>query len=282
MPDMVARRRMSITADEEERTRLGYEVERHSNNDVVTLDCVPLEEVENEKYDAFYTTLLHTLKQALIISMNLEESEIEGFLVNVPNQEQQRIVLYETAEGGVGAAESLTQTPRLAAVLKTARELLHEEEEGCEKACYECLGSFYNQRDHELLDRHLVLPLLQNLSACKIEPLEEKKRSLALLLEQCDSELEQQVLQAIHERGLRLPDQMHKTLYKGNAPIASADFYYEPKIIVFVDGSPHHKEYVAAADKKKRKRLKGLGYRIVVIQGDNITAGLDQLEQRLS
>ncbi len=135
-----------------------------SRNDVVTLVCPQPGDVPDA--DAFYTTLLHTFKQALLITMNLDESEVGGFLAAVSvGEERQRLVLYETAEGGTGAVESLTDPHRLLAVIRNAQELLHEDEpeQGCEKACYECLCSFYNQRDHGLLDRHLVLPFLRSL-----------------------------------------------------------------------------------------------------------------------
>ena len=389
MPDMVARRRTSITADEEERMRRGYLVEAHyemgadaqayqvnaggrpafrmtyqhngrvivvnrglrqaeaedrppgftycracnrwlvggkaveehigddgkcprhatvedilggiylftdSRNDVVTLDCpVP---AEASDVLSFYTTLLHTFKQALVLSMNLDESEVGGFLAKVPDEERAippapaaqvltargwRLVLYETAEGGIGAVEALTDPHRLAAVVQSARELLHEgEEKGCEKACYECLCSFYNQRDHELLDRHLVLPFLRSLEDLSVEPAQMTTGpSLEELEAQCQSELERQVLLAIHERGLPLPDAAQVTLYDGDEPIATADFLYTPKIVVFVDGSPHYQDYVAAADDTRRKRLKAKGYRVVVIRADDVESGLDALAGRL-
>ncbi len=47
---------------------------------------------------------------------------------------------------------------------------------------------------------------------------------------------------------------------------AIADFFYAPGILVFVDGSPHYKDYIAAADDGKRKRLKAKGYQIVAIR----------------
>jgi ATP-dependent helicase YprA (DUF1998 family) len=380
MPDMVARRRTSITADEEERMRRGYLVEPHyqmgddirayqvsaggqpafkltyqhngriivvnrgtrqadledeplgftycracnrwlvgtralqehagdngdcprharpedilggiylftdSQNDVVTVAC-PLPDGVSDpsaslraSAEAFYTTLLHTFKQALLITMNLDEDELGGFLAAVPGDEgRKRLVLYEMAEGGTGAIESLTDPHRLAAVIQNARELLHEDdpEGGCEKACYECLCSFYNQRDHELLDRHLVLPFLRSLDRLTVERVETSTGpTLSELESECQSDLERQVLRVIHDRRLRLPDEAQKTLYDGDEPIATVDFFYAPRILVFVDGSPHYRDYVQAADERKRRRLKALGYRILAITG----AGLEKALARL-
>lgn len=371
MPDMVARRRRSITADEEERMRRGYLVEPHyqvgddvrayqvlaggepalgltyqhngriivvnrgprqaeledeppgftycracnrwlvgaravtehagndgdcprharpedilggiylftdSRNDVVTVDCPLPEGVADAA--SFYTTLLHSLKQALLLAMNLDEDEIGAFLAAVPGGERRRLVLYETAEGGTGAVEALTDPHRLAAVVRRARELLHEGDAdgGCEKACYECLCSFYNQHDHDRLDRRLVLPFLQSLRDLAIEPVQtEAGPALEELAARCDSDLERQVLQAIHARGLPLPGEAQKVLYDGDEPVAIVDFVYAPRIVVFVDGSPHHLDYVQAADDWKRKRLKARGYRIVVIRGEEMEQGLEDL-----
>ncbi len=168
------------------------------------------------------------------------------------------------------------------------RELLHEgdPEGGCQKACYACLLSFYNQRAHALLDRTLVLPWLQGLEGADnkhpltVEPMLSEDR-FEELVEQCQSALEREVLRAIRDRGLPLPDAAQETIYDGDAPLAIADFYYEPRILVFVDGSPHHRDYVQAADRRQRQRLKGLGYRVVVVKAEAPSAGLDELAARL-
>jgi hypothetical protein len=96
---------------------------------------------------------------------------------------------------------------------------------------------------------------------------------------QCQSSFERQVLHTIHRRGLPLPDAAQKTLYDGDEPIAVADFFYAPRILVLVDGSPHYRDYVAAADDTKRKRLKAKGYRIVAIT--DVETGLAELRTRL-
>jgi very-short-patch-repair endonuclease len=48
-----------------------------------------------------------------------------------------------------------------------------------------------------------------------------------------------------------------------------------------VAGSPHYRDYVAAADATKRKRLKARGYRVLAIAGDQLEEGLDTLAQWL-
>jgi hypothetical protein len=193
-----------------------------------------------------------------------------------------RIVLYETTVGGSGVLASLAEPGRLATMVERARELLHENdpEGGCHKACYACLLSFYNQRDHELLDRTLVLPWLQAMAGITVEPVVSEDR-FAALESQCQSKLEREVLGAIHERGLPLPDAAQETLYDGDEPLVVADFFYQPRIVVFVDGSPHHRSYVQEADRRKRMRLKGLGYRIVVVKAEAPEVGLDDLAARL-
>jgi very-short-patch-repair endonuclease len=267
----------------------GIQLFASSQNDVVTLDCTPPTDIHQP--EAFYKTLLHTLQQALQVSMDLDESEIDGFLSEVPSEEDRwQLVLYETAEGGTGAVQSLTDPPRLRQTIQSARELLHEgEDDGCERACYECLCSFYNQRDHALLDRRLVLPFLQELAESDelVAPVPSSNgtasggEAVEKLLAQCQSDFERSVLQAISERNLPLPDEAQKTLYHDGIPIASADFFYEgPRIVVFVDGSPHHKDYVQADDHEKRRELKRRGYRIVVVE--NTDQDLEALKQRLN
>ncbi len=248
---------------------------------------VPLPgDVPEEKSKDFYVTLGNALLQSIAVTMDLDNREINGFNAPDPDNEGQfRIIIYETEEGGAGALASLVELPRLKLVLHRAREILHEDDPtgGCEKACYECLCSFYNQRDHEILDRNLVLPWLQSLTDLTIETVadESQEDRYADLLSQCESNLEREVLQAIRDRGMRLPDEAQKTIYIEDAPIARADFFYKSRVIVFVDGSPHHLDYVQAADDEKRKKLRSKGYFIAVIRPESRDEDLGALSQKI-
>ncbi|MFQ5352314.1 MAG: helicase-related protein, partial [Candidatus Binatia bacterium] len=256
-------------------------VTRSLQSDLALLD-VPLP--SGVEAEPFYTTLLHTWQRALMVAFNLDENELDGFLAPGPDEGvPHRIVLYETAVGGSGVLASLAEPGRLEMAVARARELLHEgdPEGGCKRACYECLLSFYNQRDHELLDRTLVLPAMQALDGLQVEPVQQPSvgRAFEELEARCQSDFEREVLAAIREGGLPLPDEAQKTIYEGNEPIAIADFFYAPRILVFVDGSPHYRDYVAAADDTQRRRLKAKGYRIVAVT--DVEAGLDDLRAKL-
>jgi len=254
--------------------------------DVLALDVPLPNDIPEDRGDEFYTTLLHTWLQGVAVTLNLDENELAGFLAPDPSTPRRwRIILYETAEGGAGALASLTEAPRLRQVIARAREILHEgdPEGGCERACYDCLLSFYNQLHHELMDRHLVLPFLRSLEALTVEPLQVAPAGPTLeeLQAQCQSDFEREVLHAIAECRLPLPDEAQKVIYEEDEPIAIADFFYAPRILVFADGSPHHRDYVQVADKRKRQRLKALGYRVVVVKAEEPDVGLSKLAERL-
>lgn len=258
----------------------GVELFSDSEHDVVIIDWPVPKNIDPDKIEDFYVTLLYTLQQGIQFTLNLDESEIDGFLAPFPGKGTvQRIVIYETGVGGEGAVASLTDKERLKQILKSARELLHEGEEGCQKACYECLCSFYNQIDHQKLDRNLVLPqlqLLEDFSITEVIP-EGTGKSFEELEKKCESNFEREVLKTIRKKGLPLPADAQVVLRDGDIPIAECDFYYEPKIAVFVDGSPHYKDYIQAADEEKRRKLKAKGYRILAIKGDSLEEDLKKL-----
>ena len=119
-------------------------------------------EVEPSKSLDFYTTFKEALIRGMQISLNLEESELDGMVVYEENSDSWEIILYEKAEGGTGAIKALLEPSRFKEIITRSRELLHEFEDiGCNSACYECLLSFYNQREHALLDRNMVLPIFK-------------------------------------------------------------------------------------------------------------------------
>lgn len=251
--------------------------------DVLVLDA-PLPADPPVNAQDFYTTLLHTFRQAIALTLDLDDGELGGFLMPAPGDaSRQWVVLHEVETGGAGTLASLRETPRLRLVVTRARELLHEgQEDACERACYECLCTFYNQLDHEHLDRRTVIPLLRRWAEAAVEPIASNQEAhFAALLARCESELERLVLHAIRDMGLPLPTEAQRLIEADGAPITVADFYY-PRTAVFVDGSPHHLDWVAQDDAEKRAKLRRLGLRVIVIRGDHLDADLAGLRERVS
>ena len=91
----------------------------------------------------------------------------------VPERENRRAILaFEATEGGAGVLGRLIADPgAVARMARAALELMHydnldeaivmadpsllknDEKAGCVVGCYKCLLSYYNQPDHELIDR---------------------------------------------------------------------------------------------------------------------------------
>jgi very-short-patch-repair endonuclease len=155
--------------------------------------------------------------------------------------------------------------------LRPARILPNGEVEGCARACYDCLLTYTNQRDHALLDRHRIRSLLQELARRGPKPAHAGRRreeQYQWLLERLDtaSELERRFLEHLYRTGRRLPDDAQRHL--ADYP-ARPDFYYEnARACVFCDGAVHDQPEVAAKDHRIRADLRDLGYRVIVIRYD--------------
>jgi hypothetical protein len=116
-------------------------------------------------------TLQHALARGLEVVFQLEEGEVST--EPVPSRDRRRaILLFEASEGGAGVLGRLTSDPTvLPRVARTALDLMHfdnvdaaiasaapddladKPDARCVAGCYRCLLSYYNQPDHELIDR---------------------------------------------------------------------------------------------------------------------------------
>lgn len=254
-----------------------------NKHDVVILDLKPPENIESEKNINFYHTLKETILRALEISLDLANDEVDAFLLpNPENESFSRIILYEKAEGGVGILPSIVNINRFRTIITIALELLHytDPETACQLACYECLLSFHNQRIHHLLDRRLVEPLLNSLKIVNFtEELigDDLSTSFKEILKKCESELEKEILLKIRELGLKIPNDAQKIIYERDRPITRVDFFFEPNICLFVDGPVHDKDYVREDDERKRRELRGLGYRVFSVNSPDEVEGLKSI-----
>ena len=117
------------------------------------------------------TTLQHALLRGIEAVYQLEEGEI--LAEPMPKRDERNgFLLYEATEGGAGVLVRLVAEPdSLAKVARKALQVMHFalDDEGplpvdpmaftdqpgtaCVAACYRCLMSYYNQPDHELIDR---------------------------------------------------------------------------------------------------------------------------------
>lgn len=143
---------------------------------------------QNESTPTTLATLQYALKRGIEAIYQLEEAEL--LAEPLPNARQrQGVLFYEATEGGAGVLTRLASDPdALAQVARhalrvmhfdlplegpvPALEALHDQGDAhCVAGCYRCLLSYYNQPDHELINRRdpAVLRLLWRLAQVKTE-----------------------------------------------------------------------------------------------------------------
>jgi len=258
-----------------EAVRRGIELYTEGGHDTITL-TVPLPGyVLPENAASFYTTLKEALYQGILVAFDLDEEGLETFLKPAPEMEDtQRIVIHEASEGGAGALKALMDDVRFQQAVKEALDVIHyNDTDGCEQACYECLMSYYNQREHELLNHTHILGWLtdvKNVSLVKESSDSADGDRIATLLSECESSFERDVLTAVNEGGYPLPDAVQQTIHDNGEPVATADLYYDrpgQAIAIFVDGPDHKKEHVKRDDREKRRRLRELNHRVIAVTG---------------
>jgi superfamily II DNA/RNA helicase len=201
-------------------------------------------------------TLQYALKRGIESVFQLEESEL--MVEPLPKRDNCRTILFfEAAEGGAGVLTRLAREPdALPQVAARALEICHYRKTGeqwlfealdqerdsndqplCEAGCYRCLLSYYNQPDHELIDRqdktnagHAVAILCQ-LTRANLRRLDEQR---IIWSQPAANALAQTWLAYLKQHGLTQPDEANKTFAELNL---HADFYYRAsQTAVFIDG----------------------------------------------
>lgn len=218
------------------------------------------------------------LKSAMQLEFNLEDRELALELLPRP-EEPESLLFYEAAEGGAGVlrqvAEDHRVLPRLAQV---ALEICHFSPDGidqhraagaledCEAACYDCLLSYTNQREHHRLDRHLARPYLLELSRSQVTvaPTSDYFSHFDKLTRLCDSQLERDFLVFLRDFGYNLPQ-------KAQTLIADCrtrpDFTYPHNVAVYIDGPYHDFPERAQRDRGQAECLEEQGYRVIRLVG---------------
>lgn len=219
-------------------------------------------------------SLQAALKTAIQVRYQLEDRELAA--EPLPGDYERHVLLfYEAAEGGAGVLRRLIEDPKaLAQVAREAIDLCHFDpdtgadrggptgaKERCEAACYECLLSYYNQRDHGILDRNLALEHLRTWTTGLVDaapgPLsrDEHLRQLSNLT---DSGLERKWLRLLDSKGLGLPSHAQQLIEScGVRP----DFAYAGRrVVVFIDG-PHHDDPIQKEkDEENDEKLADAGF----------------------
>lgn len=224
--------------------------------------------------DGLQASLMAALKTAIQAEFQLEDAELAA--EPLPSGDDRRSILYyEAAEGGAGVLRRLlTEPDALGRVVRRALDVCHLEpttgadlgrapgaREDCEAACYGCLMSYRNQRDHRLLDRHRAAEVLLAWREASVRASPEeapREDKLAELLRGCDSELEREWLTWVHGRGAALPSHAQKLIASCSA---RPDFLYAGAYTaVWIDGPHHNDPAQAARDAEVDLCLADLGY----------------------
>jgi hypothetical protein len=130
------------------------------------------------------------VQYALLRGLETEFQLEEGELLSEPmpsRTDRRAVLLYEATEGGAGVlARVARERDALARVAQQALHLMHYDwtgnrptpdtltdrgQDDCVKGCYRCLLSYFNQPEHETIDRHnrAALDFLCRLAASTVK-----------------------------------------------------------------------------------------------------------------
>lgn len=199
-------------------------------------------------------TLQAALKRGIEMTFQIEEAELVAEPLPT-NDNRKALMFYEAAEGGAGVLTRLATEPQsLALVASAALRLMHhniptgawsmaalqdleQKQNGlsiCEAGCYQCLLSYFNQPDHDNINRRdtdalSLLVALANADVvltAKDQPYQVGAPSIA-----SDTMLGTW-LQALDEKGLRRPDATTVPVNQG--AVTAAGQYKAARALVFL------------------------------------------------
>jgi hypothetical protein len=226
-------------------------VEDHRNLLILT----PLKELSLEAM----ATLQAAIKRGIEMVFQIEESELVAEPLPTAD-ERKGLMFYESAEGGAGVLTRLATEPHsLAQVASVALELMHfkkpehswsvdaldaleQKHKGmsiCEAGCYQCLLSYFNQPDHDNINRRNqdALNLLVALANADVTLADAGKPSIAeptqaAAADALDAPLKVW-LQALAQAGLKHPDALNISVGQGAATAAGQ--YKSARALVFLE-----------------------------------------------
>ncbi len=232
---------------------------------------------------AVMASLQAAIKNAIQVTYQLEDGELAA--EPLPNADTRRsILLYESAEGGAGILRQLVEDPRaLGRVAREALSICHFDpdtgddvrrapgtKEDCGAACYDCMMSYSNQREHELLDRHSIRDVLLQLAAAEVEaaPAEiPRAEHLAQLKRVAGSELEKHWLDWLETHELSLPSRAQTLVEECHT---RPDFMYDQQqTAIYVDGPPHDFPQRKDRDRQQTENMEDYGYTVIRFSHDD-------------
>lgn len=218
-------------------------------------------------------TLKAALKRGIEKTFQIEESELVAEPLpdtTAPNG----LLFYEAAEGGAGVLARLSEQGHLAEVAGNALQLMHfnvpkgpwreddlesleqikDGEKICEAGCYQCLLSYYNQPDHEKINRREsdVLNLLVGFTNAEIRDIMPESKPEE---PQCEETLSAW-LSEIDRLHLKRPDAVNVSLNNGDG-IADAHYKAQRTLVFLSPPSDMIRSYV-----------EDRGFRVVIFPED--------------
>ncbi|MFI3138358.1 MAG: DEAD/DEAH box helicase [Methylococcaceae bacterium] len=208
-------------------------------------------------------TLQYALKRAIENVFQVEPNEIR--VITVGDAESPNILLYEAAEGSLGILSQFVENIGVFhQIVDQAISICRFDDDHYKgPASYDDLLSYYNQRDHKIIDRHLIADALEKLRICSIEiqtntgfiDYDEQYQALLKNMDPTSS-TESKFIDYLYNNGLRLPDEAQRRV---DGLYVQPDFYYHPRIWIFCDGTPHDDPAVKADDENKRQAIIAMG-----------------------
>lgn len=213
-------------------------------------------------------TLMFAIKRAIENYFQVESSEISTELIG--DESNPNIFLYEDAEGSLGILSQFTRDSDVFMnIIEEAYRLCHFDDLNYhDDASYDDLLNYYNQRYHDLINRFEIKDALLKLKTCQIDlhrpwnkfDYEKHYRNLLAKIDP-RSKMEEMFLNYLYLNGLKLPYGAQKY---SNEIYCQPDFFYEPDIYVFCDGTPHDEPRNQEKDKIQRDTLRNNGNQVVV------------------
>jgi superfamily II DNA/RNA helicase len=213
-------------------------------------------------------TLQYAIKRGIELYFQVEPNEIGVTLVG--HKDNPSMFIYESAEGSLGIMARFFHDPHtLNYIVERAIEICRYDDTTYRApASYDDLLSYYNQSDHAVINRFDIRDALEQLKVCSVEI--EARRDVdydehyQTLLRTYDkqSHLELRFLEFLYAHNLRLPDAAQKAV--ADAYIRP-DFYYNNRIWVFCDGTPHDDPHVQERDEQVRSFLRDRGDQVLIL-----------------